>query len=120
MTAREKALTKRRCLRFLKLWRGHLGLNRWNFAVKFEDGPLVVNGEWRGDVAAAINSNWQYMNAQVQFSNDLCFSMPDFELEQVVIHELVHTFFSPFETQPDMEELMVTQIARSFQMLVSK
>ena len=117
MIASEKALVRKRTRRLIRLWRDRLGLSRWCITANYVDGPVRVNGVLREDVEAACSSQWEYQTCEIDFSLSKCAALDDYLLEEVVIHELLHCFYGPFEGPPVLEEHMVTTLARSFQLL---
>lgn len=118
MTAAEFRALKRRLDPLLRTWRGRLGLDRWDFTVNVIDGPLTVNGMVEHRAQAATETSWAYMNGTIDINGVKCAPLSDYELEGVVIHELIHCFFQPVREHgatPEMEERLVTELSIAFQ-----
>lgn len=121
MTGKERQAVRRRVHRLFSKWRTNLGLDRWRFYVEYASEPLVLNGRYETNINAMTSvGEWPYMSATITFNVDNIAQMDDHRLEETVIHELLHLFFAPFKGSEDVEELMITQLARSFQMLHSE
>lgn len=121
MTGKERQTVRRRIRRLFSKWRDHLGLSRWRFNLEYGEEPLFLNGHYEPRVTAMTGvQDWPYMQATITFNVDMIQDVDDHHLEEVMIHELLHLFFAPFSGSDELEELMVTQLARSIQMLHSE
>jgi len=102
---------------YLKKWTPRLGLDRWN---------LLANWHWANRkaiashqlIGAEASPSWPYMTGVIDFYlPDLAQYDPD-DLEEVVVHELVHFVTAEGWTNDDAcnqnQERVVTELARAF------
>jgi len=81
---------KKRCTRFVKMWRERLGLSHWRIDHTYHDGPFLVDGALDSEATASCLARWQYQSASLNFNVRETEQLDDERLEEVVIHELGH------------------------------
>lgn len=86
MTDQEYEEQKARIQAIVDRWRSVVGLNDWTL-------KLVYHRERYTEAPARLGSNeclWQYMESNVNFYLPACAERDDEQLEEDVVHELVH------------------------------
>lgn len=90
-------------------WRANTGLSFWNINVQFAD---YLDG---GCTAGSCAANWKYLNATLTFSDDAIKNMDRNELEELVVHEMMHMLLNEMrEGKIKHEERVATQLQKAF------
>lgn len=100
------ARTKARINRLFDKWRTRLGLNQWRLDVVWE-----WNGLQDTDAVASSKASWAYMLGTLTFDLPACTGLDVEQLEEVVIHELLHLVVNEMrEDHIDHEERVVSHL----------
>ena len=94
-------------------WVRWLGLGYWTMSMAFCSGlKKASNNIW---LAGYCHVEWKYLKAWVTFYPKAMRQMTEWEIERVVIHELMHVFLNEMrETGLDHEERCATQLQKAF------
>lgn len=121
MTDAEYKKEKKRIQALAKKWIKPIGLGWWriNLAYARDDFHEEIrdnNSYTNNGVAASCSAEPNYLHATITFYLRVTKTMPDDELEEAFIHELMHIFLSPMSTdeKEDEEERVATTLARGF------
>lgn len=114
MTDREFKTQRARVSKAWEKWFTPIGMGWWQVdrqsaREREEDEPAT---------AAMTTTNWQYRTASVTFYLPACADLNDDQLEEVVVHEMVHILCGPIQDMSDdsrreITEHTVTTIARA-------
>jgi len=112
---RSKKKTEKLVKKYLKYWNNVYGDNEWRIDVYHID-EKEVNPKTGRVLAAGCNANWQYKEAVLNFNINVLSKMEDWEVEETVLHELMHVFVNPMSRKPfsKKEDFVVTTLARLF------
>ena len=115
MNDAERAEQQARVERYLQKWVEPLGLSNWRFRYFYYGGPYKDgNGAVKENRLASCEPNWPYMIADLRFDLSEVGSK-DEQVEETVIHELLHCILSECEVEEvDHEERVATMLARAF------
>ncbi len=125
MTDQEYTATKDRLDAALDGWKSLLGLSAWRLVIRYyrDSGEFATDTDSHGEgVMAVTRAQWEYMQASIKFNVSLCSESDDDELEDLVVHELMHVVLKEtrYGTACDCafnvlhEERVATQLARAF------
>ena len=122
MTDKEYREAKAKVLRVYSSWKNELGLRDWAIRLHFERGapeettPFVVLG--------VTSASWAYKIAEITFHLANFKDRTDYEIEEIVVHELCHILVCEMRTTVPSQEMstemnrheerVVTQLARAF------
>lgn len=93
------ARERRRTTRLVKQWRDTLGLSHWKVNHTYHDGPFLVDGALDSEAVGSCLARWQYQTASLNFNVRETAKMSDDDLEEVVIHELMHAMVNEMRPQ---------------------
>lgn len=121
MTDKEYNTEKKRIKKYINKWGRPIGLGYWKISFGFErvdyhrsitDGKRMIDES----VHAVCDANSNYLDATITFYLRNTIKSDDAELEETVVHELMHIFLSPMSTEKtiDEEERVATMLSRSF------
>lgn len=84
-----------RILTLHRKWEFSLGLNNWAITYEYWRDPLkeVPKGSSFG-TAALTETQWEYMQAIIQFDLGMTASMDDSTLERLFVHEVCHVLLA--------------------------
>lgn len=111
--------TKQKIQTYVTKWLKPLGLLWWDVNVVYLDKPKELNDKEffsdSGMILGKTHVNWQYGLATVYFNVPAFDEMKDEDIEEVVVHELVHILVNEMR-EPDMhhEERVVTGLTKAF------
>lgn len=100
MTDAEYEAEKARVWRIVTRWVRPLGLGAWDITYEWNRGL-------REDLPAAradCESIWHYSTARIRFFLPRCAAVDDKELENSVVHELMHCHLSGVESKDESSE----------------
>ncbi len=105
----------RRIKKFLAKWIKPLGLEHWRIHLEtdIEDAPGYEGA------LGVCRASWQYQHATIFFQLARCTVESDTEMEEHVVHELVHVLLKEIQCpcdayDMDHEERVCTHITRAF------
>ncbi len=91
MTARELGKTRTKIKRLLKEWIPLLELEKWTLNISYEAKvPAGEEAEEGWDYYADAEPSWEYSTAIIRFFLEPLSGVTSKELEETVVHELVH------------------------------
>lgn len=102
---------KARIERFYQKWREPLGLDGWDVARTYHDGPYVQEGGVESGTAST-HVMWEYRYAALSFNIQKTRELPDERLEDVVLHECMHILLH--ELRPLREQGADATIANAY------
>ena len=119
MTDKLREKTIKRIKKAFEKWYNLLRMDRWKIGISFEDYDEEVP-----ETAARVESDWRYEKAHITFYVEILSRKSDEEIENDVIHEIMHIAVN--ETQEwrrhedawHHEERVATNLARMFQCAV--
>ena len=118
MTDKEYNAQRTRVRKIIKKWHQSLGLNWWRVTYTFKREKAERENDEDKDWATTAKciASPNYLDATIIFYLPEVATMPDEELEETVLHEMMHIFLSPMSTKEkdDQEELVATTLARAF------
>ncbi len=122
MTDKEYRSARSKVLKIYNSWKNELGLRDWAIRLHFErdvpeeSTPFVVLG--------LTSASWAYKIAEVTFKLENFKDRTDYEIEEIVVHELCHILVCEMRTTVGSRELademnrheerVATQLARAF------
>ncbi len=74
--------------KYVKKWKSNLFLGMWTINFRIRDYITDDGGSYR--TCAECTSSWKYFTADIDFNYVQLKEMEDQEIEEVVIHELIH------------------------------
>ena len=85
----------------------------YKFDVLYFDNHLDSNGFLTSQMTAMeVFQDWKYKRAKIGVNMHVCTAMEDYELEETVVHELVHILIGPCESDDArINERVTTEIA---------
>lgn len=87
----------------IALWKPRLGLDNWKVVVEIT--PVITRGDGKYMGSAGLcTPQWQYMLAELNFAGDRLAELSANDLEEVVVHELMHVVLSELETTGEKKE----------------
>lgn len=122
-TRKKKVLTKPdvseeelHVLNLIRKWVPILGLEAWK---------IDIDLEFRHDyLPCRVSALWAYLHAHLQVNVPLLFTLNDEQLEETIVHELVHVVLSELRDDSKEEDLheerTATILARAFMRIVKK
>jgi hypothetical protein len=96
-------------------------LEGWDIAPRYFEGTfgLVTGKSSGGGIIAEARANWRYLNGSVRWDLMAAGDVDDAELEETVVHEMVHFLVNEMNSddddendRSDHEERVVTVISR--------
>lgn len=124
MTDKEYREQKQRIRKLKDKWFKNLGLGWWRinisyirdekFTGKAEYAPKVFNGIY--EAAFVVSTDYYYNSASIDCYLSILKDLPDDELEEYFLHELMHIILNPMHTKAtsNQEELVATKLAQAF------
>ena len=104
---------KKLVCKYFKWWVHWLGLGYWDMTLVFSD-KKVNQGDGYSR-AGYCECQWKYLTATVTIYPKAIKHLSEYEIERVVIHELVHVLINEMrEAGIDHEERVVTQLQKAF------
>lgn len=109
--------------RILSLWKKWAWLlPQWDLVHHFYEGPFeLVTGKGSKGALAEARAQWMYLNGNVRWDLNAIATIDDTELEETVVHEMVHFLLNEMnsgeEEEGDLtahEERVATTISRLF------
>jgi hypothetical protein len=86
-------------------WRAPLGLKWWTVELSWEyDRSLFTHDDSDFECIAFVNGHWPYRTATIHINMHLLHERDDDELEQDILHEMVH--IPLFEMQPEQQDFV--------------
>jgi len=117
MTDREYNEQKKRVRVYIKKWHHSLGLSWWRMKYSFmrEQAERDNDDDKDWKTCARCIASPDYLNAEIIFYLPEIIDMPEEELEETVLHEMMHVFVSPMSVKEknNEEERTVTTLARA-------
>lgn len=121
MTDKEYETEKKRIRKYIDQWARPIGLGYWKIDFVFErvnyqksitDGKRMIDES----VHAECDVRPNYLEATITFYLRNTIKVDKDELEETVVHELMHIFLSPMSTKDTMdpEEIVATTLSRGF------
>ena len=108
------AKTEKLIQSYLSKWVARLALQEWKLTVLFHEHGFPNDGRVDPHVEACVNVNWDYLSARIQFDLSLCSTFDKAELEDVVLHELMHIIVAELRPGDQTgEERTVTRLTRA-------
>ncbi len=103
--------------KYVRKWRDKLFLGLWKIDMRVVDH---IEGSGRNDeswcVAATTDSNWKYLQADLQFSHYLLSEKEEKQIERIVIHELLHVLLNEMREEGiEHEERVISHLEISFE-----
>lgn len=118
MTDKEYNEQRTRVRKLIKKWHQTLGLNWWRLKYEFKREKSEKDSDDDKDWATTARciASPNYLDATIIFYLPEIATMDDNELEETVLHEMMHVFLSPMSTKEkdDEEERVATTLARAF------
>jgi len=105
----KQAKTRDKVAALIKRWIGDLWLGQWEIDVTYE---------WNGvrgkeAVYARCHADWRYMHARITCDLPLMADLSDEDLEEVVVHELLHAVVNEMRSKGlPHEERVVSHLER--------
>ena len=113
LTDAERDAQRERVKALFERWIGLIGLDRWKIKISYlAEGP--IEGDDGSFALMTCTARWEYRKATITVALSECPALPDDELEQIVVHELMHIFLSEMrEKDEDLkhEERVATMLA---------
>lgn len=114
MTDKQYAAQKKRVMQVWEKWFSDIGMGWW--AVELEWSREREEDSWT--TIAVTHANWQYRTGNVKFFLPTCADLSDDQLEEAVVHEMVHIMAEGIHDLRDdqareITEYTVTTIARA-------
>lgn len=94
-------------------WVGDLWLGQWDIKAVYKwNGISEVDGA-PSKAAACCQANWKYMHAEVRIDVPQFSTMSDAEMEDCIVHELLHAVVHEMRSEGiDHEERVVSHLQR--------
>ncbi len=114
-----KSSKKKLIRRYIKRWRTILGLYQWKIKTFYHKDPedILKNFDTgkRSMSSAMVNADWKYRSANIHFNMLNVNELPPAEIEETVVHELVHVLVNEMrEDGIHHEERVVTDLTAAF------
>ena len=117
---------KKRVQRSIDRWHTVLGLKWWKVDYVWYDSQKqfakgLADPTYAHDVAARTWTDWRYRSATISFSVPKVATMTDDEVENMVIHEMVHVLVGSLSARGNKEhvadhaEFVTTSLAHAFE-----
>lgn len=102
--------TKKKLDKLMKKWVPRCWLNSWNIKIiDHWNGLPTPKSDYL--IYGRCDADWRYANAVLDFDIPACSTLSDFQLERVVIHELIHAVVNEMrEKDLDHEERVVSHL----------
>lgn len=106
---------KKRWFRFVEKWKPLLFLNSWEFVWEFDrKGDTIEANDDNATALAETNANWKYAHARIDVNVRDTIGRSDFDLEGIIVHELLHCALNEMrEAGIEHEERVVSLLQRS-------
>lgn len=96
-------------------WVGPLGLKWWCTNWKYDRGDIADSDGYGNYPVAHCRADWRYLEATIEWSLPRVVNLSDQELENVLVHELMHIFVNEMrEGKLKHEERVCETLARAF------
>lgn len=114
MTDRQYAAQKKRVMALWDKWFSDIGMSWW--AVELKWSREREEDSW--NTVGLTNASWHYRTGTVTFFLPACADMNDDQLEEAVVHEMVHVIAAGIHDNRDdqareITEYTVTSLARA-------
>jgi hypothetical protein len=107
---KSKKQTEKLIKKYMEWWRDKLGLDHYRIVVTY-----VL--AWEGGLTcdALCDTKWQYLDAGIQFNVNKMKELSDRDIEETVVHELMHIFLNQMrEEGVKNEERVATELQKAF------
>lgn len=95
-------------------WKAKMGLGYWNVRYDFQKGkPEQLEDGFQ--ICARCGADWAHEDALITFYPKAMKNYSEDEIENTVVHELLHIFVNEMRQKGlDHEERVVTELAKAF------